>query len=77
VLDFEGIGTLDATALDALGDLLHGLVELDVEVVAVARANHDVMRRLRRADLVEPLGPLRSFPTINSAVHAFRTSRRV
>jgi high affinity sulfate transporter 1 len=72
VLDFEGIGALDATALDALAVLLDRLAALDVEVVAVARANDSVLDRLRRAALVEPAGPLRTFATINSAVRAYR-----
>jgi MFS superfamily sulfate permease-like transporter len=73
VLDFEGIGALDATAIDAVRDLLTRLRELAVSVVAVARANDQVLARLERADLVEPAGPLRVFPTINGAVRAYRT----
>ena len=72
VLDFEGIGALDATALDTLAELLTRLAELDVAVVAVARANNKVLDRLRRAELIEPTGPLRTFATINSAVRAYR-----
>lgn len=72
VLDFEGIGSLDATALDTLAALMDRLTELRVETVAVARANDIVLIRLRDAELVEPPGPLRSFPTINSAVRAYR-----
>ena len=72
VLDFEGIGELDATALDALGELHEDLNTLDISLVAVARANDAVVRRLRRADLLEPIGPIRSFATINAAVRAFR-----
>jgi SulP family sulfate permease len=72
VLDFEGIGSLDATALDTLTSLVDHLVELRVETVAVARANDVVLTRLRAAELVDPPGPLRSFPTINSAVRAYR-----
>ena len=72
VLDFEGIGALDATALDVLAELLDRLTELGVAVVAVARANDAVVARLRRATLIEPSGPLRTFPTINSAVRAYR-----
>jgi SulP family sulfate permease len=72
VLDFEGIGALDATAIDAVRELLARLRELDVCVIAVARANDEVLARLERAELVEPPGPLRVFPTINSAVRAYR-----
>jgi high affinity sulfate transporter 1 len=75
VLDFEGIGAIDATALDAVGELLDRLSELGVEVVAVTRANDEVCDRLRRAELVEPEGPLRLYATINGAVRAYRARR--
>ena len=75
VLDFEGIGALDATAVDALSELHDELTGLDIGRVAVARANDDVMMRLRRADLLEPNGPVLSFATINAAVRAFRHRR--
>lgn len=76
VLDFEGVGALDATALDALTGLLGRLDGLGIEVVAVARANDDVVRRLRRVALLEPEGPVRDFATINAAVRAFRQRQR-
>jgi SulP family sulfate permease len=76
VLDFEGIGALDATALDVLGAFLELVEGLGIEVVAVARANDDVVRRLRRVDLLEPEGPLRDFATINAAVRAYRQHRQ-
>lgn len=76
VLDFEGIGSLDATALDILAELVDRLAELNIDTVAVARANDLVLARLSDAGLVPPLGPLRSFPTINGAVSAFRQRRR-
>ena len=72
MLDFEGIGALDATALDVLSELAEDVGVLGVEVVAIARANHDVLARLGRASLLEPTGPLRVFATINSAVRAYR-----
>ncbi len=72
VLDFEGVGALDATAVDMLSELLPRLDESDVHVVAVARANDVVLARLERAALLEPTGPVKVFPTINGAVAAFR-----
>ena len=72
VLDFEGVGSLDSTALDTLAELVEGLAADGVTRVAVARPNHDVMSRLRRAGLLEPDGPLTAYATINSAVRAFR-----
>jgi hypothetical protein len=38
----------------------------------VARANDDVLRLLRRAEMLAPGGPLVVFPTINAAVRAYR-----
>jgi high affinity sulfate transporter 1 len=72
VLDLEGVGSLDATALDGLAELVEGLAAEGVVQVAVARPNHDVHDRLRRAGLLEPEGVVRSFATINAAVRAFR-----
>jgi sulfate permease, SulP family len=71
VLDLEGVGDVDASALDGLADLLDLLRDRDVEVVAVARANHRTSQRLLRARLLAPTGPLRSYATINAAVAAF------
>lgn len=72
VLDFEGIGSLDATALDALADFVERLQHLGLHRVSVARAHVDVVRRLRAAELLEPEGALHSYPTINAAVRAYR-----
>ena len=71
VMDCEGIGELDASALDALRELFDVLTGQGVEVIAVARANERVLHRLQRAELVQPTGPVRVFPTINGAVRAF------
>ncbi|HSO65772.1 MAG TPA: sulfate permease [Ornithinibacter sp.] len=75
VLDFEGIGRLDASALDGLADLMEQLEAAGVARVAVARANEAVVRRLHRVGLLAPEGPLRNYPTINAAVRDFRRSR--
>ena len=72
ILDFEGVGALDATALDALVEVVASAEELEVGVVGVARANDQVVARLTSADLLEPVGPLRTFATINASVTAFR-----
>jgi hypothetical protein len=42
-------------------------------VVAIARANDRVLRRLDRADLIRPAGAAIVFPTINAAVRAFQS----
>lgn len=72
VIDCEGIGSIDVTATDGLRDLLDRMADAHVSVVALARANDRVLDTLRRAELLEPEGPLREFPTINRAVRAFR-----
>lgn len=72
VLDFEGIGGIDTTATEALGGLLGRVGEGRVDVIAIARGNDKVLDHLARAGLLAPHGQLRVFPTINSAVRAFR-----
>jgi sulfate permease, SulP family len=71
VIDCEGIGALDASGVDVLLDLVAALDRRRIGTVAVARANEHVLDRMRRAHLTEPDGPIRVFPTINAAVHAF------
>ncbi len=75
VLDMEGIGSVDTTAVDHLADLVAELEGRDI-VVSLARANRQVLDFLTRAGLIARLGPDRVFPTINSAVqdHRRRTS---
>jgi MFS superfamily sulfate permease-like transporter len=77
VLDLEGVGSIDATAVAALRGLVDDVHRELVEVIAVARANHHVLERLRRAGLLEPAGPLRVFPTINAAVRGFHAAPEV
>ncbi len=71
VIDCEGIGTLDASAVDMLRDLAGTMTERGVQLTAVARANERVLAQLRRAGLTPPAEKLHVFPTINSAVRAF------
>ena len=75
VLDFEGIGGLDASALDGLADLLEQLEATGIAQVAVARANEDVVRRLNGVGLLAPVGPVRNYATINAAVRDYRRFR--
>lgn len=72
ILDFEGIGALDATALDMLSEVVSSARELGVLVVGIARANDRVIARLASAELLEPVGAMRAFATINAAVKAYR-----
>ncbi len=71
VLDMEGIGSVDTTAVDHLADLIDELRARGM-VVAVARANNKVLDLLTRAGLIESLGSDHVFPTINAAVEDHR-----
>jgi SulP family sulfate permease len=76
VLDLEGIGSIDTTAVDHLAELVEEL-KADGIVVSLARGNRQVLDLLERAGLMETLGDDRVFPTINAAVeeHRRRTGR--
>jgi high affinity sulfate transporter 1 len=74
ILDFEGIGALDATALDGLEELVSRLERDGVHRVGIARANADVLVRLGRSPLSD--GRIVTSPTINAAVRAFRLRNR-
>lgn len=69
VLDLEGVGEVDATALDGLRELV-GELSAKGQVVATARANPRVLEALGRGGILE--AGLRPFPTIHAAVEAFR-----
>ena len=74
MLDLEGVGSIDATAVAALRGLVDDVQPELVEVIAVARANDRALERFSRAGLLEPAGPLRVFPTINAAVSGFHAA---
>lgn len=76
VLDCEGIGDIDATAVDLLAELLDDLASREVETVAVARANAHTLETLERAGLLAPRGAVRTFATINAAVGAYEQEER-
>lgn len=70
VLDMEGIGSVDTTAVDHLSELLDELRADGLEV-SLARPNRRVVEVLRRGGVVGDGGP-RVFATINAAVAAHR-----
>ena len=72
VLDMEGVGSIDSTAVTSLHGLVGDVRREGVEVLAIARANHHALHRLQRADLLAPEGPLVVYATIGGAVRAFR-----
>lgn len=71
ILDFEGIGSVDASAADALGELVESLHAAGIDTIGVARANDQAIDRLTRAGVLAPRGSVRSFLTINQAVRAY------
>ena len=71
ILDFEGIGSVDASAADALGELVESLHATGIDIIGVARANDQAIDRLTRAGVLAPRGSVRSFLTINQAVRAY------
>ena len=71
VIDFEGIGSVDATAVDGLCELVDELHEEGV-VIGTARANHIVVDQLQRGGVIERIGDENVHATINRAVRAFR-----
>ena len=73
VLDFEGVGAVDATALDTLAAMVDDFGARGI-VLAVARANERALAPLRRAGLLDD-GELRVYATIRQAVRAFEAAR--
>lgn len=71
VLDFEGVGSIDATAADHLIEL-HRELSQDGVSLAVARANADVIEIMNRSGLADRLGHEHIHLTINGAVADFR-----
>lgn len=74
VLDLEGIGSVDATAVGHLSELFVELRERGADV-AIARPNQRVLDTFERAGLLDDLGADAVFPTINAAVAAHRRRR--
>ena len=74
VLDMEGVGSIDSTAVASLRRLVVDVGREGVEVIAVARANPRALDILGRGDLLEPDGPFVVYATISAAVRAFRAS---
>ena len=71
IFDFDGVGSIDTTAVEMLEELLEELPALGIEVVGIARTNSPTIDRLHRAGLLAPDGPVTTFPTINRAVREF------
>ncbi len=75
VLDMEGVGSIDTTAVDQVAELVTDLRGRGLRI-AIARANERVLDVFERAGIVDLLGPGNVYPTINAAVAAFRRTDR-
>lgn len=73
LINAEAISDIDGTAVDALESLRR---ELDAQgvVLAVARLEHAVRLLLERAGFVDRIGSDRVFPTLPTAVDAYRAT---
>ena len=71
VLNVEANVEVDSTGLDALDDLRAELTERGV-VFALARVKQDLLAALDSYGLVAAIGPDRIFPTLPTAVAAYR-----
>jgi sulfate permease, SulP family len=67
VLDGNGVPDIDYTGAKALGDLIAQLEQEGIHV-GIARASQLVHRDLRRADLLNVIGPDRLFTSVDDAV---------
>jgi MFS superfamily sulfate permease-like transporter len=75
VLNVEANVEVDSTGLDALEDLRAELVDGGV-VFALARVKQDLLAALDAYGLTAAIGPDRVFPTLPTAVAAYRDRRR-
>ena len=73
VLNAEAIVEIDITAADVLLELQKTLQQRGIRL-ALARVKQDLYQQLRRAGLVEAIGEESFFPTLPTAVAAFRAS---
>jgi SulP family sulfate permease len=71
VLNVEAIVEVDIDAVDVLGDVRNDLSRRDI-VFALARMKHDLRSQLEGTDLLEQIGEDHMFPTLPTAVDAFR-----
>jgi SulP family sulfate permease len=74
VLNTEAIVEVDITSVDVLETLVRELQERDM-VVALARVKQDLRAELAPTGLLEQIGEDRIFPTLPTAVEAFRDWR--
>ncbi|GAA4677772.1 SulP family inorganic anion transporter [Pseudonocardia yuanmonensis] len=73
LLDLEAVTELDVTAADMLCGLARELTERGV-VVAVARAKRELVEDLAAGGVLETIPPERLYPTLPTAVAAYRAA---
>jgi len=71
VLNVEAIVEVDITALDAMEELRRSLVEQGI-TFALARVKHELLHDLEAVGLTASIGADRLFPTLPTAVEAYR-----
>jgi len=74
LLNAEAVIEIDLTAADMLNELADELDQRGV-VLALARVKHDLRTDLRPSGLLDRIGEDRIFPTLPTAVAAFRATR--
>jgi MFS superfamily sulfate permease-like transporter len=74
LLNTEAVTEIDITAADTLHQLADELDRRGV-VLALARTKQDLRTDLRRSGLLDRIGRERVFPTLPTAVAAYRASR--
>lgn len=75
LLNAEAIIEIDITAADVMLDLQQTLAARGI-VLAMARVKQGLYRQLQKTGLVERVGPERFFPTLPTAIAAFRARGR-
>ena len=73
VLNAEAIIEIDSTAVESLADLCRGLQQRGI-VVGMARVKQELFALLERGGIVDLIGPDRFYPTLPTAVSAFRAA---
>jgi MFS superfamily sulfate permease-like transporter len=73
VFDAEGTTEIDASGAEALEQTVRTLAAQDITFV-VARAKHDLRRRLDATGLTTEIGADHIYPTVDEAVSAFTES---
>jgi high affinity sulfate transporter 1 len=72
ILNTEAIVEIDITAADVLEELRGELVSLNI-TFGMAKVKQDLYVQLKKAGLVETIGPQRIYPTLHTAINGFHS----